>query len=176
MGNHCVVIIILIIRWKENKNKCSKAIYSCFARSLMKEFLQLRLLVFLQRIVRNRWGKIEWQLGSLFRQISEKYHGPIIIANLHLTYKLCWTYRLKFYKETCFFSWIVTIWVCSILQSSSRRDEEGQTPQQRQAAAKLALRKQLEKTLLQVLISFSNTVSFKVRVYNILNLILDSTA
>lgn len=30
------------------------------------------------------------------------------------------------------------------------RNDDGQTPAQRQAAAKLALRKQLEKTLLQV--------------------------
>jgi len=31
------------------------------------------------------------------------------------------------------------------------RNDDGQTPAQRQAAAKLALRKQLEKTLLQVI-------------------------
>ncbi|XP_077299472.1 transcriptional repressor p66-beta simjang [Arctopsyche grandis] len=37
-----------------------------------------------------------------------------------------------------------------INKQSSRREEEGQTPAQRQAAAKLALRKQLEKTLLQI--------------------------
>lgn len=36
-------------------------------------------------------------------------------------------------------------------QASSRSSEDTQTPAQRQAAAKLALRKQLEKTLLQVI-------------------------
>lgn len=34
--------------------------------------------------------------------------------------------------------------------SQDRRNDDAQTPAQRQAAAKLALRKQLEKTLLQV--------------------------
>lgn len=37
---------------------------------------------------------------------------------------------------------------CLFLQDRNR--EDNQTPAQRQAAAKLALRKQLEKTLLQV--------------------------
>jgi transcriptional repressor p66 len=39
------------------------------------------------------------------------------------------------------------------LQDRSRQ-EDNQTPAQRQAAAKLALRKQLEKTLLQVIVKF----------------------
>jgi hypothetical protein len=48
--------------------------------------------------------------------------------------------------------------------SSSRQAEDPQTAAQRQAAAKLALRKQLEKTLLQVLLfSFFNVLLY----YNI---------
>lgn len=65
------------------------------------------------------------------------------------------------------------------MQSSSRREEEGQTPQQRQAAAKLALRKQLEKTLLQVYTTFFHIV-FNIKIIIIMNtdinVILDSTA
>lgn len=42
------------------------------------------------------------------------------------------------------------------------RNDDGQTPAQRQAAAKLALRKQLEKTLLQVILfQFFFFFSFK---------------
>lgn len=40
------------------------------------------------------------------------------------------------------------------------RSDDGQTPAQRQAAAKLALRKQLEKTLLQVINLILNVESF----------------
>lgn len=62
---------------------------------------------------------------------------------VHVIYVDCCIWSLKYYAEEKLYLY------CIFLQDRMPR-EDSQTPAQRQAAAKLALRKQLEKTLLQV--------------------------